>query len=242
MSFFSLINLPNLLTLLNLFAGCMAVVFTFNYRLEWVPACVLVSLIADFLDGFAARFTKNSTEIGKQLDSLADMVSFGVVPGVVLFELLFQLYESDGSSFSLKRIYLYSSAAFFIPLFASLRLAKFNLDTRQTDSFIGLATPAVTIFVTGILLLKLFPYEMVSGIIISKPAIYIYIALLSLLMVAELPMFSFKFKNFAWQGNEMRYLFIILSAVLLLTLKFAAVSLIIILYILISLAQKLLRP
>lgn len=242
MSFFSLINLPNLLTLLNLFSGCMAVVFALNKHLEWVPACVLVSLIADFLDGFAARFTKNSTEIGKQLDSLADMVSFGLVPGVILFELLFQLHESDSSSFSPKQAYLYSSAAFLVPLFASLRLAKFNLDTRQTDNFIGLATPAVTIFVMGILLLKLFPHQILSGIVISQPAIYIYIVLLSLLMVAELPMFSFKFKKFAWQGNEIRYLFIILSAVLLLTLKFAAVSLIIVLYVLISIAQKLLRP
>jgi CDP-diacylglycerol--serine O-phosphatidyltransferase len=239
MSFFRLLNLPNLLTLINLFAGCIAVVFIFNYRLEWVPYCVLVSLIADFLDGFAARLTKNPTGIGKELDSLADMVSFGLVPGAILFEILFQLYETDATTFSVKRIFLYSSPAFLVTLFAALRLAKFNLDTRQTDGFIGLATPASTIFIMGILLFRIYPEPGITDWIINKPILYSTTAILSLLMVAELPMFSFKFKSIKWQENKVRYLFIILSVVLLATLKFASVSLIVILYIAVSAAQKL---
>ncbi len=238
MDFLRLINLPNSLTLVNLFAGCMAVVFIFNYRLEWVPLCVLVSLVADFSDGFAARFTKTSTDIGKELDSLADMVSFGFVPGAILFEILFQLYETDATTFSVKRIFLYSSPAFVVTLFAALRLAKFNLDTRQSDGFIGLATPAATIFVIGILLFRIYPQPGITEWVISKPVLYAIAGILALLMVAELPMFSFKFKSFRWQGNQIRYLFIILSVVLLATLKFAAVSLIIILYIAVSAAQK----
>src|SRR5688572_12264958 len=145
MAIIALLNLPNILTLINLFSGCMAVVFLFNYQAEWVPYCVLISLIADFLDGFAARFTKNTTDIGKELDSLADVVSFGVVPGAIIFHLLFQKFETAEMPYSFLRIYLYSSPAFIITLFAALRLAKFNLDTRQSENFYGLATPAATV-------------------------------------------------------------------------------------------------
>lgn len=234
MSFWSLFNLPNILTLINLFSGCLAVVFIFNGQLELVPFCTLISLVADFFDGFAARFTKTFTDLGKQLDSLADMVSFGLVPGAILYVLLYSTLTR------LDYIYLlYAAPAFFVTLFAALRLAKFNIDTRQSDGFIGLATPASTIFVIGILLLCMYPVAGISEALTSKVALYIYIVALSLLMVAELPMFSFKFKSFGWKGNEIRYLFIILSLVLIATLKFAAVSLIIVLYILISVAQKL---
>ncbi len=239
MNFFQLINLPNTLTLINLFFGCLAVVFVFNYRLDWVPYCIAASLVADFLDGFAARFTKKSTEIGKQLDSLADMVSFGVVPAVILFELLFQLYESDATTYSLKRMYLYSAPAFLVALFAALRLAKFNLDTRQSEGFIGLATPAATVFIIGILLIVLHNPFGLNSWVYQKIFLYSVAVITSLLMVAEIPMFSFKFKSFAWSGNEVRYLFIILSIILLAAFKFAGISLIIIFYILISIAQKI---
>lgn len=247
MSFWSLFNLPNLLTLINLFAGCLAVVFIFNGNLELVPICTLVSLVADFFDGFAARFTKTFTDLGKQLDSLADMVSFGFVPGAILYTLLLGTYTVDpeferkvfGSSYGYIYSTLHASLGFLVTLFAALRLAKFNIDTRQSDGFIGLATPAATIFVVGILLMYLYPITGISEIFTGSVALYIYTIVLSLLMVAELSMFSFKFKSFGWKGNEIRYLFIILSVVLIATLKFAAVSLIIVLYILISLAQKL---
>ena len=130
-----LINLANILTLINLLSGCMAVVFAFNYQLELVPFCTLISLVADFFDGFAARFTKNPTDIGKQLDSLADIVSFGLVPGAIMFQLLFKIYSTGMNGYPLDKAYLYSSPAFLLTLFAALRLAKFNIDTRQSNGF-----------------------------------------------------------------------------------------------------------
>lgn len=234
-----LFNLANILTLINLFSGCMAVVFLFNYQMELVPYCVLVSLVADFLDGFAARLTKNPTDIGLQLDSLADVVSFGVVPGAIIFQLLFQKYEMSDQLISTNRMYLYSAPAFIITLFAALRLAKFNVDERQTDGFIGLATPAATMFVVGLLLVFLNNTFGLTSFIFTGKVLYGTVALLSILMIAELPMFGFKFKSYGWKGNEVKYLFIILSVVLLAALKFAAVSLIIILYVIVSLIQKL---
>jgi CDP-diacylglycerol--serine O-phosphatidyltransferase len=241
MSFFSLLSLPNILTLINLFAGCIAVIFTFNYQVELVPYCVGVSLLADFLDGFAARFTKNSTDIGKQLDSLADVVSFGLVPGAIIFQLLFQKYESAEVLYSSTKIYLFSAPAFLITLFAALRLAKFNVDTRQSDKFLGLATPAATIFVIGYLLVFLHNQFGLTPYIFDRKILYAIIAGLCILMVTEIPMFSFKFKSFDWKGNEVIYLFIILSVILLASLKFVAISLIIILYVLVSIGTNLVK-
>jgi CDP-diacylglycerol---serine O-phosphatidyltransferase len=238
MDFFSLLSIPNILTLINLFAGCMAVVFIFNFHIELVPYCVAVSLVADFFDGFAARFFKSATDIGKQLDSLADVISFGLVPGLVLFQLLFQNYSSGGEFYSTAKIYLYSSPAFLVTLFAALRLGKFNVDTRQTDSFLGLATPAATIFIIGVLLVFLNNTFGLGPIIFDKIVLYAITLTISALMVSEIPMFAFKFKSFGWKGNEIIYLFIILSVVLLATLKFAAISLIVILYVLVSIIKQ----
>ena len=239
MSILSLFNLANILTLINLFSGCMAVVFLFNYQIELVPYCVLVSLVADFFDGFAARLTKSSSDIGLQLDSLADVVSFGFLPGAILFHLLFLKYESSDAMLSVNRIYLYSAPAFILTLFSALRLAKFNVDERQTDGFIGLATPAATMFVVGLLLVFLNNSFGLTQFIFTGKVLYGTIALLSVLMIAEIPMFGFKFKSFGWKGNEVKYLFIILSIVLIAALKFAAISLIIILYVIVSIIQKL---
>ena len=238
MDIISLLSIPNILTLINLFSGCMAVVFIFNFHVELVPYCVAVSLLADFLDGFAARFFKSSTEVGKQLDSLADVVSFGLVPGLVLFQLLFQKYSSDNEFYSTAKIYLYSSPAFLVTLFAALRLGKFNVDTRQTNGFLGLATPAATIFIIGVLLVFTHNTFGLAPVIFDKVVLYVIILTTSALMVSEIPMFAFKFKSFGWKGNEIVYLFIILSVVLLATLKFAAISLIVILYILVSIIKQ----
>jgi CDP-diacylglycerol--serine O-phosphatidyltransferase len=237
-----LFNLPNALTLINLFSGCMAVVFVFNYHIDWVPYCISISLVADFLDGFAARWTKTSSDIGKQLDSLADVISFGLLPGAVVYFMILQIMERNSNA-SLPIAYLiaYSAVAFLITLFAALRLAKFNVDERQSDGFIGLATPAATIFVWGVLEVFLHNTFGLGFIVQSVPFLYAVTALLSVLMIAELPMFAFKFKHYGWSGNEIRYLFIILSVVLLAVFNFASLSIIIILYILISIAQKFIK-
>ncbi len=234
-----LFNIPNLLTLINLFSGCMAIVFAFSYRLDWIPFCVAVSLVADFFDGMAARALKTPQGIGKELDSLADIVSFGVVPSVVIFQLLFQFWETkntaDIANFAI------SSPAFFIALFAALRLAKFNVDERQTSGFIGLATPAATIFVVGILLVFLYNSFGLSALIFQPFVLYGIVVALCFLMIAEIPMFSFKLKSFGWKGNEIQVIFILLVAVLVVTLKFAAVPLSILLYVLFSIIQTLIK-
>jgi CDP-diacylglycerol--serine O-phosphatidyltransferase len=228
-----LFNLPNTLTLVNLFFGCLALVFIFSPGgLQYVPYCTVVSLVADFFDGMAARFTKTQSNIGKELDSLADMVSFGAVPGAILYTLLTFYFKSVSTSESEWQIMLYSSPAFLVTLFSALRLAKFNIDERQSEGFIGLATPACTIFIIGLLLVFLRNDFGMSQFILSPAFLFVLIAALSYLLIAEIPMFSFKFKSFGWAGNEIRYVFIIVSVVLLAALKFAGISLAIVLYVL----------
>jgi len=231
-----LINLPNSLTLLNLFAGCLAVVFIFlPGHLEYVPYCTLVSLVADYFDGFAARLTNTKTDIGKELDSLADMVSFGLVPGAILFTLLSFHFKTVSTNENEMQVIWSSAPAFLIPLFSALRLAKFNLDSRQSDGFIGLATPANTIFIIGILGVFLHNQFGLSEIILNPIFLFGTTLLFSYLLIAEFPMFAFKFTSFAWKGNEIRYVFIIVSILLLGVFKFAGLSIIILLYILTSL-------
>ena len=132
-----LFNIPNLLTLINLFSGCLAVVFLFSYHADYVIWCMVVSLVADFFDGMAARALKTTASgIGKELDSLADVVSFGLVPGTVFHYMLYNTAKIGFTGDSELGIILYSSIAFLITLFAALRLAKFNIDTRQSVDFI----------------------------------------------------------------------------------------------------------
>ena len=228
-----LFNLPNTLTLVNLFFGCLALVFIFSPGgLQFVPYCTVVSLVADFFDGMAARFTKTQSNIGKELDSLADMVSFGAVPGAILYTLLTFYFKSVSTSESEWQIMMYSSPAFLVTLFSALRLAKFNLDERQSEGFIGLATPACTIFIIGMLLVFLRNDFGLSQYILNPFTLFVLVAALSYLLIAEIPMFSFKFKSFGWAGNEIRYVFIIVSLILLAALKFAGISLVIVLYVL----------
>lgn len=247
-----LFNLANILTLINLFAGCAALVLIFSpsYQvgtlsegLQYVPYLTLASLIADYLDGMAARLTKSAESgIGKELDSLADVVSFGVVPAAVLYTLLTFYFKSVSTHESEWQIMAYSSPAFLVALFSALRLAKFNLDTQQTEGFIGLATPANTIFVMGLLMVFLRNDYNLSHIILNPILLFGLVGLLSYLLIAEIPMFSFKFKNFGWPGNEVRYMFIIASLGLLVGFKFAGVSLAVVLYVLESLALMFVKP
>jgi CDP-diacylglycerol--serine O-phosphatidyltransferase len=238
-----LFNLANILTLVNLFAGCMALVMIFSAGgLQYVPYFTLASLVADYFDGMAARWVKTQSLIGRELDSLADVVSFGVVPAAILYTLLTFYFRSVSTSDGEWQVMLYSSPAFLVALLSALRLAKFNLDTRQSEGFIGLATPANTIFVAGMLLVFLRNDYHLSPIILNPVVLYAIIGLSSWLLIAEIPMFSFKFKSFAWEGNKVRYMFIIASVILLAAFKFAGISLTIILYILVSVVTMFLKP
>ncbi len=229
-------HIPNAITCCNLLCGCLAIVQSFEGNL--VNAAYLVGLAAifDFFDGFAARLLRVSSPIGKDLDSLADMVTFGVVPGIVMFKLILMFIEvqeeiySDRSWVSDNKYYL-SYIAFLIPIFSALRLAKFNNDTRQTSSFIGLPTPANAIFICSIPLIM--EYAKIN--LNLNPYVLVVISvILSLLLVSEIPLFALKFRNFSWTGNRIRYTFLGLSLLLLITLQFVGIPLIIVLYVLIS--------
>jgi CDP-diacylglycerol--serine O-phosphatidyltransferase len=231
-----LFNVPNVLTLFNLLSGCLAIVFVFEMPLHYVAVLTTVSLIADFFDGMSARALNQKSLIGGDLDSLADMVSFGIVPSLIFYQLLLHHYKLETTDST--NLMLRSAPAFLIALFAALRLAKFNVDTRQSDGFIGLATPAVTIFVVGIMLVITQNIQPLAGVFSTPVFLYGSIIVLSYLMIAELPMFSFKGSITSMKGNEWRLSFLIISAVLIAWHTFAAIPLVIILYVLFSIIRK----
>jgi CDP-diacylglycerol--serine O-phosphatidyltransferase len=227
-------HIPNAITCLNLFSGCLALYFAFEGQLVYTAYLVGIAAVFDFLDGMVARVMKAYSEIGKQLDSLADMVSFGVVPGTVMFMLL----QRADAAFLGMSADMVAFFGFLITIFSALRLAKFNIDTRQTTSFIGLPTPACTLFVASLPLILEFGDLVHYEIILNPWVLLVLTVLLSFLLVAELPLFALKFTNLKWQDNSMRFIFLGLSVILAALLKFAAIPLIIVLYILLSFIKK----
>lgn len=227
-------HIPNAVTCLNLFSGCLALYFAFQDQLVYTAYLVGIAAVFDFLDGMLARVMKAYSEIGKQLDSLADMVSFGVVPGTVMFMLL---QRADASLLGIPPT-VFPFVGFLITIFSALRLAKFNIDTRQTTSFIGLPTPACTIFVASLPLILEYGDLLHYEIILNPMVLLVLTLLLSFLLVAELPLFALKFTNLRWQDNSVRFIFLGLSVILVALLKFAAIPLIIVLYILLSIIKK----
>lgn len=218
-------HLPNLLTCCNLICGCLGIVFLLEDR--GVPAAYFVwaACIFDFFDGFAARWLKVTSPIGKELDSLADVVSFGVLPSMVMYSMLAEATPSDVIPF----------AGFVIAMFSALRLAIFNVDETQQDSFRGLNTPANTLFITSLPLIR----EQVGSWLYTTPVLLSITLIFSLLLVSRIEIFALKFKNFQWAENRIRFTFIILSVLLLLSLQTVALPLIIILYICLSLGDRL---
>ncbi|HET9570870.1 MAG TPA: CDP-diacylglycerol--serine O-phosphatidyltransferase [Bacteroidales bacterium] len=218
-------HIPNAITCLNLFSGCIAMVYAFQEAYMTAALFIALAAIFDFFDGFAARLLKAYSPMGKELDSLADVVSFGVAPGVMAYSYISSLAMNMGSPS------WFAWFGFLIPVFSALRLAKFNLDERQTSSFLGLPTPANALFwAFGIgssfnfFLSYLFdPIILVVGILIF-----------SALLVLEIPMFSLKFKNLKWKGNRLRYYFLMGSLLLLVLLNINGISACIVWYILLS--------
>lgn len=212
-------QIPNLLTCGNLFSGCIGIVYAFNGDLKTVAFFVIISGIFDFFDGFAARLLHVKSDIGKELDSLADVISFGFLPGVIMFQLLKLNSPNDFLPY----------AGFIIPVFSALRLAKFNIDIRQTEDFIGLNTPMNTFFIISL------PYLLNDLTWLSNVYVLLGIILIvSYLLVSELKLFSMKINNLKWEPNKYKFIFLIMSFVLLAFLKFAALPIILILYILFS--------
>lgn len=236
-------NLPNLITLLNLLSGCAAVILLLDG--QFIPAfwCLVAAGFLDFGDGLVARLMNVSSEHGKELDSLADMVSFGVVPGMIYYVLLFVATEANAFTagtgeefFDLGWSWSAAPGLILIP-FSALRLAKFNLDTRQTENFIGVATPTSTVFAAGLLLIyALDPFGWAAWV--TTPwVIYASVAAFSYLLVSEHPMFSFKLKSKGWAGNETRIIFVLCAAVLLVILRVAAFPFIVGVYLVLNLVR-----
>ena len=200
--------------------------------MEWAAYLVFAAAFFDVLDGMIARMLNASSPIGKELDSLADMVSFGFVPGAILFKMMQLNIDTISPNESLNTFIQF--VPFIVTIFSALRLAKFNIDTRQKDSFIGLPTPANTLLIVSFPLILAHDDFNLSGILLSPWFILAITVLQSFLLVSELPLIALKFKNFSWKENSYQYLLIISAAILLIVIKFAAIPVIIFLYILLS--------
>jgi CDP-diacylglycerol--serine O-phosphatidyltransferase len=197
---------------------------------------IFLAAIFDFLDGFSARMLKAYSPLGAQLDSLADVVSFGVAPAFILFELIKNSHGLPNIVWG--NVNLLPFVALIVPLFTALRLAKFNIDTRQTESFIGLPSPASGLLLASLPLVRSQLYEGQSLFYMVVTNAYFYVGiglLMGFLMVSGLPLFGLKFKSFALKGNEVRYFFLLSAIILLIVLQFVAIPFIILLYLLLSL-------
>jgi len=230
-------QLPNALTLANLFCGCCALLYILYWQPEIAALFTAASFVFDYLDGMVARALHVSSPLGKELDSLADVVSFGVVPGAMLYQLLAG-EPSIGTVFGQSFVQVAALPAFVLSAFSAFRLGKFNLDTRQGNYFIGLSTPACTVFVLGLALAAHQDLFGLKGLIATPWFIYGLIALLSWLLVSEIPMFGMKIKRFDWKSNVFNLGFLALFVVLLLLLKVLALSAIIVCYIVLSVLFK----
>lgn len=220
-------HIPNLLTISNLICGCIALYFTFQGELVYTAYLIGLATVFDFMDGAVARLLNVSNPIGKELDSLADMVSFGLVPGSVVFHLL---EESPLSQ--------YSFMALIIPIFSAYRLAKFNVDENQNENFIGLPTPANCLVFISIPLITTFNSESKIAYLFEIPEILLIITILmSFSLVSKINLFSLKFKNLKFQDNIFRFFLITISIILLTWLEFSAIPIIILLYIMISIVK-----
>ena len=232
-------HIPNIITCCNLVCGCIAVGAAFQNPIPanyfWAIVFIVLGAVFDFFDGMAARALGVSSPVGKELDSLADVVTFGVAPSAMLFS-LFQEVQYPEFMMPLRGFMPYT--AFFMAAFSALRLAKFNIDTRQTSSFIGLPTPANALF-WGSLIVGQHAF-LVSGRF-NAMFLFLFMLLFCFLLVAELPLFALKFKNFGWADNKVKYIFLLgcLPCFLLAESCFAGI---ILWYVLLSIISPLISP
>lgn len=222
-------HIPNFITCCNLFSGCMAVLAAFAGDTTSTLMWVVIGAVCDFLDGFAARLLKAYSPVGLQLDSLADLITFGLAPSLLCYSILGRCNYNTESSVLLYGIPL---LGFLIVVFSAIRLAKFNTDTRQTNSFIGLPVPANALFWCGLFFGDITLLEENPWITI------ILISIFSFLMISEIPMFSLKFKSLRWSENKYRFIFLIVSAAILIWLGISGIPAVIGWYIILSLLTK----
>ncbi len=237
-------QVPNIITLLNLLSGCVGVIMAMQNHLVAAAIFVGLGIFFDFFDGLAARSLKVQSELGLQLDSLADMVTSGLVPGIVMFQLLKRAVSFETTlpkDWNSPGIFDFNFPVFalvglLITLGSAYRLAKFNIDDRQTSSFIGLPTPANAIFILSLPLILIFQPEVWMVSIILNKWFLVVITLLSCFMLnAEIPLFALKFKNFSFKENWFRFFFLLFALVMIIFLQFIALPVVIISYVLLSL-------
>lgn len=221
-------HIPNAITCCNLFCGCMACVCAFQGNSLMVLVWVVAGALFDFLDGFSARLFKAYSPIGKELDSLADLITFGLSPSLLCWYIL------KGYSFNCCNTLnvIIPFFGFIIVIFSALRLAKFNTDTRQTTSFLGLAVPANALFWCGLLQEPRISLLNTPWILLGLMVVF------SLLMVSDIPMFSLKFKSLKWSDNKIRFIFLIISVAILILLGIRGVAVVVCWYIILSLLTK----
>ncbi len=226
-------HIPNIVTCFNLFSGCIASVMAYEGKYELAMLFIVLSAVFDFFDGMLARILHAYSNIGKELDSLADDVSFGVAPSFIVFSLFKEVYYP---SFLINLEEYIPFLAFAISAFSALRLAKFNVDERQTSSFIGLPVPANALF-WGSLVVGAHTFLVSENF--NAVYLFILVVLFSYLLVSEIPMFSLKFKNLSWKDNKVSFIFLLVCIPLLAFLGIAGFAAIIIWYILLSIVTGL---
>ncbi|MEZ7928846.1 MAG: CDP-alcohol phosphatidyltransferase family protein [Flavobacteriales bacterium] len=233
-------NIPNIITLANLTCGLLSIIFAFQGNLKLAALCIFAGAFFDFFDGLAARLLKVSGELGKQLDSMADMVTFGVAPGMILFHFMYYLnHDIIFRIATTDNLFFPELLALLIPIFSAYRLANFNIDTRQTTSFIGLPTPALAIFIAALPLIDSNQFPM----FINLQVLTIISVILPLLLVVNLPLFSLKYsknENLNTRLNIFRIILILSTVVLFSVFQFAAIPFIVILYLILSLLNNIL--
>lgn len=244
-------HIPNLITLMNLFSGCIAVVLAVQNRLELAALFVFLGIFFDFFDGLAARTLNVQSEIGLQLDSLADMVTSGLVPGIVMYQMFVRskggfVHTWEGMEEMIwvgDRFVPLAFIGFLITLSSAYRLAKFNVDDDQKTSFKGLPTPANALFILSLPLITEYQGNLVIDNWLLNPWVLIGITLLSTYMLnAPIRLFALKFKTWGMKGNGIRYTFLLLALVMAVTLKYLAIPMIIVVYVLLSVLDNKLHP
>ena len=233
-------NIPNIITLTNLTCGLLSIIFAFQGELKLSALFIFAGAFFDFFDGLAARLLKVNGELGKQLDSMADMVTFGVAPGFILFHFMYELNHDIIFKKELINDLLFPELlALLIPIFSAYRLANFNIDTKQTTSFIGLNTPTLAIFIAALPLIDSNQFP----IFINLQSLTIISVILPLLLVVKMPLFSFKYsknEDLNTRLNIFRIVLILSTIVLFFVFQFAAIPFIVILYLILSLLNNIL--
>jgi len=245
-------QIPNIFTLFNLFFGCIAIIFalqtnavviylndqynsSFNIpeKLTWAAFCIIIAAVIDFLDGFVARLLKATSSMGKQLDSLSDVVSFGVAPAIIIYQLLRFGFATEENGLNASILWLLP--AFILSCAAAYRLAKFNLDETQTLFFKGVPVPAVGLLIASFpLILHFNTISNINGLLINKWFLYILIIILSYLMVSNIRMMSLKFADFTLKNNIPKVTLLIIAVITAIFLHWIAVPIVFIFYILLS--------